>query len=221
MPIHLWPKQDQPREKLLTKGAHHLTDAELVAIILNTGSRGMNALDLAKSLLASHKSVKNLIDMPTQIKGIGAAKHAALQACVEIGKRYLAEHVRKGEKLKSSHLTQAFLADRLRHQPNEVFACIYMDNHLRLIHYAELFHGTINEANIYPREIVRQGLRHNAAKIILAHNHPSGIPNPSAADREVTRFIQKALALIDIQVVDHVIVGAETCYSFAENHLLN
>lgn len=217
MPIIHWPETDRPREKLLANGAHNLTDSELIAIILNTGTRSMSALDLAKSLLAEQGGIKYLIDQSQRIKGIGEAKQAALRAAVEIGRRYLATQIKKGEKLNGSQRAQAFLAGRLRHLDREVFACIYLDSHLRLIHFEELFLGSLHEASVYPREIVRQSLRHNAAKVILAHNHPSGIPTPSTADRDVTRIIKQALALVEIEVIDHVIVGSEACYSFAEN----
>lgn len=221
MPITDWPHADRPREKLLSKGAAVLTDAELIAIFLQTGIRGKTALDIAKELLNEFGTLKKLLAAPTLKKpGMGAAKFAALKAAVELGKRYSDENLIIGETLNSSQKTQKFLTQQLRHYPNEVFACLFMDNHFRLIRYEELFHGTVNEANIYPREIVRLGLAHNAAKLILAHNHPSGYPIPSSADKEVTQLIKQALALVDIEVVDHLIIGNPENFSFAEMGLL-
>lgn len=220
MPITDWPAEDRPREKLLKKGEDTLTDAELVAIFLQSGTRGKTALDLARNLLNEFGSLNKLLRAPEsrliQEKGIGTARYAALKAAAEMGRRCIDEPVVIGQPLTNSKLTRQFLANRLRHHQNEVFACLFLDNHLRLIHFEELFHGSINQASIYPREIVRQGLAHNAAKLILAHNHPSGEPTPSQADKDATRLIKQALALIDIDVVDHVIIGNPDTYSFAE-----
>jgi len=223
MPITNWPRADRPREKLLEKGEHMLTDAELIAILLNSGTRGKTAVDVARDLLCEFGTLKKLVGAPpSQIKklGVGNAKYALLKAAFELGRRCLTEQLPTGSVLNNSRMTQQFLADHLRGHPNEVFACLFMDNHLRLIHYEELFHGTINEANIYPREIVRRGLLHNAAKIILAHNHPSGLAAPSRADKNVTSLIKQALSLVDIEVVDHVIVGNPDNFSFAEAGIL-
>jgi DNA repair protein RadC len=220
MPITDWPLEDRPREKLLAKGEQALTDAELIAIFLKTGTRGKTAVDIAKTLLVEYGGLKQLLRAPPRLlmqkQGVGSAKYAALKAACELGRRYLRETLPTGAILNSSQKTQLFLADRLRDYTNEVFACVFMDNHFRLICFEELFHGTINEANIYPREIVRRGLAHNAAKIILAHNHPSGSPIPSKADQEVTNIIKKTVALVDMEVVDHVIVGNPDHFSFAE-----
>ncbi len=224
MPITDWPQEDRPREKLLHKGEQTLTDAELVAIFIHSGTREKTALDIAKELLKEFGSLKKMLRAPPHILikkcGIGQAKYAHLRAAVELGRRYLHEYLPSGTILNSSRVTQTFLANKLREHTSEVFACLFMDTHFRLISFEELFHGTINEANIYPREIVRRGLTHNAAKIILAHNHPSGHPNPSTADREVTLLIKKALSLVDIDVVDHIIIGNPDNYSFAEAGLI-
>lgn len=220
MPITDWPHEDRPREKLMSKGEQTLTDAELIAILLKSGTRGKTALDLAKEMLNEFGNLKKLLSTPSQLlitkPGLGAAKYAALKAAIELGRRYLNEPLAIGSVLNNSRKTQKFLAEQLREHTNEVFACLFMDNHFRLIRYEELFHGTINEANIYPREIVRRGLAYNAAKIILAHNHPSGIPTPSIADKEVTLLIKQALSIMDIEVVDHIIVGNPENFSFAE-----
>lgn len=225
MPITQWPLEDRPREKLFRQGENHLTDAELIAIFLRTGIRGKTALDIAKEILQEFGTLKKLLRSPSAnvigTPGIGRAKYAMLRAALELGRRCYSENIPLGEVLNNTRKTQRYLADRLRDNSNEVFACLFLDNHLRLICYEELFFGTINEANIYPREIVRRGLLHNAAKIILAHNHPSGLPTPSQADKEVTQLIRHALELVDIEVVDHVIVGRPDNFSFAEAGLLN
>ncbi|MBX3708684.1 MAG: DNA repair protein RadC [Gammaproteobacteria bacterium] len=224
MPITDWPREDRPREKLLNKGEQALTDAELIAIILKSGTRGKTALDIAKELLSEFGNLKKLLRAPPRSlmkkQGIGSAKYASLRATIELGKRYLNERLPTGAVLNNTRVTQRFLADRLRDFTNEVFACLFLDNHLKLISYNELFYGTINEANVYPREIVRRALEHNAAKIILAHNHPSGRPTPSAADREVTLLIKNALGLVDIEVIDHIIIGNPENFSFAEAGIL-
>lgn len=224
MRITDWPKEDRPREKLLLKGEKSLTDAELIAIFLKTGTHGKTALDIARELLLEFGSLKNVLRAPplSLIKksGIGSAKYACLKAAVELGRRYASESIPVGEVLNNSRITQRFLADRLREHASEVFACIFMDNHFRLISFEELFQGTINETNIYPREIIRRALLQNAAKIILAHNHPSGSPAPSQADKDVTVLIKRALQYVDIEVVDHVIVGNPDHFSFAEAGLM-
>lgn len=218
MPITDWPKADRPREKLLSQGEKHLTDAELIAIFLATGVRNKTALDLAKELLTEYGSIRAVLQAPLpQTKlGIGPAKYAALKAAVELGKRYLAEPMLIGDTLNNCQRVQSFLAPRLQHLQHEVFVCLFLDQHCRLLAYEELFHGTIHEATIYPREIIKRCLHHNAAKLILAHNHPSGIATPSRADREMTTLVEKTLALIDVQVLDHVIIGRGKHYSFAE-----
>ncbi len=220
MPITDWPNEDRPREKLLTKGEQALTDAELIAIFLKTGVRGQTALDIAKALLSEYGSLRKLLRMPPQALlqtlGIGRAKYAALKAALELGRRYYQASLPTGAILDNTRLAQQFLADRLRDYPNEVFACLFLDTRFRLISFEELFHGTIHSAAIYPREIVRRALMHNAAKVILAHNHPSGHPAPSTADKEITKLIQQALALIDVSVVDHIIIGNPENFSFAD-----
>jgi DNA repair protein RadC len=224
MPISDWPLEDRPREKLLKNGEQALTDAELIAIFIKTGTRGKTALDIARELLMEYGSLKKLLRSPKQRlmqkSGMGNAKYAALKAAVELGRRYLIERLPQGEILNNSRATQQFLADRLRDHANEVFACLFMDNHFKLLGFEELFQGTIHSATIYPREIVRRGLALNAAKIILAHNHPSGYARPSQADKEVTELIKQALSLVDMEVVDHIIIGDPENFSFADRGLI-
>jgi DNA repair protein RadC len=224
MPITDWPDYDRPREKLLTRGARALTDAELIAIFLRTGTRGATALDIARQLLDDFGGLKNLMEAPlltlTKSHGIGLSKYAAINAALELGRRCLTHPAEQGDTLNSSTRTRQFVADRLRHQAMEVFACVFMDLHYRLIRFDELFHGSVHEAVVYPREIVRRGLLYNASRIILAHNHPSGIALPSDADKSVTANIHSALALVDMKLVDHIIVGRTDTYSFAEDGLI-
>jgi len=224
MPITEWPVEDRPREKLLKQGENALTDAELIAIFLNTGTRHQTALDIAKDLLRECGSLKKLLQPPSQRllnkPGIGPAKYAALKAAIELGRRYLEGKIAVGDRLDSTLATQRFLSSRLRHATNEQFACLLLDNHFRLLHFEVVFQGTVNETAIYPREIVRRCLECNAVNVILAHNHPSGIATPSTADKSVTQLMQKALALIDVQLVDHIIVGDPEIFSFAEKGLI-
>lgn len=224
MSIADWPIEDRPREKLLNKGEHELTNAELIAIFLQSGTANRSALDIAKALLAEQGGLKKLLRAPSSFflgkKGLGKAKYALIKAAMELGRRYFEETITPGEILKNSQRTQQFLTDRLREKENEVFACLFLDNHLRLLRFEILFQGTINEAPVYPREIARQCLNYNAAKIILAHNHPSGLSNPSDSDKIVTQTIQQALALIEVELIDHIIVGNPNNFSFAEAGLL-
>lgn len=224
MKITLWPLTERPREKLFRYGVKALTDAELVAILLRLGTKGKTALDLARELLAQYGSLKKLLDAHphhlAQLSGIGKAKCAILKAALELGYRCLEDGTQIGEKLASSLATQRYLAARLRAHTREVFACLFLTNHHQIIAFEELFQGTLTEANVYPREIVKTALAHNAAKVILAHNHPSGNPNPSQADKDITRHVKKILALVDIQVIDHIIIGQQENYSFAEAGLV-
>lgn len=221
MAITHWPEDERPREKLLLRGAKNLSDAELLAIFLRTGIRGKTALDIARELLHEFGSLKKLLNATPiilgQKRGLGKAKYTALKAAVELGRRYLDEAVQIGETLNSSEVAKRYLANRLRDYPHEVFACLFLDSHHRMLGFEELFHGTINESNVYPREVVKRGLFHNAAKVILAHNHPSGDSTPSQADCDVTQLLKQALSLIDIQVIDHIIIGHQDTLSLVES----
>lgn len=224
MTIRHWPSQDRPREKLLLQGENSLTDAELIAIFLNTGSRGKTALDLARELLQEYGGLSQLARIPRHIltsrHGFGDAKYASLKAAIELGRRYQQTPLRAGQTLDSSVITRAYLKARLQSHTKEVFACLFMDTHYRLIAFEELFQGTVNQASIYPREIVKRCLQLNATHVILAHNHPSGLETPSQADKDVTNVIVKALALVDIRVVDHIVIGNPASFSFADAGLL-
>lgn len=221
MAITHWPKEERPREKLLTHGAKHLTDAELIAIFLRTGTRGKTALDLARELLNEFGNLKKLLGASPHLlwpkRGFGKAKYAALKAALELGQRYLEDSIQTGEILNSSQAAVRFLSSRLRDYPHEVFACLFLDTHHRMLGFEELFHGTINESFVYPREVVKRSLAHNAAKIILAHNHPSGNPTPSQADYDLTDLLKQALALVSVQTIDHIIIGHPGSWSMAEN----
>jgi DNA repair protein RadC len=225
MNLRDWPPAERPREKLLRSGAGHLSDAELLAILLGTpGQRGMNVVDLARSLLARHRSLRDLLQAaPASIlgaPGLGPAGYCRLQAALELARRHYAEALRTGPVLDSPRATREFLVAQLRDSPHEVFCCLHLDNRHRLIAFEELFRGTIDGASVHPREVVKQALARNAAALILAHNHPSGIAEPSQADELITRRLREALALVDIRVLDHLIVADTGCLSFAERGLL-
>jgi DNA repair protein RadC len=224
MAIRDWPEDERPREKLLDKGASALSDAELLAILLRTGTPGHSALDLARDLLKSFHSLRKLIAADRQRfcaeRGLGAARFAELQAAVEIARRQLSETLRAGPSLASPKATRDFLSARLRDLEHEVFCCLYLDKRHRLIHFEELFRGTIDGASVHPREIVKRALHWNCAATIVAHNHPSGIAEPSQADELITQRIKEALALVDIRLLDHIIIGDGACVSLAERGIL-
>lgn len=224
MSIKDWPATERPREKLLQKGASALTDAELLAIFLRTGSKGISAVDLARQLLSEFGSLKSLFnaELPRfcQGNGLGMAKYAQLQAVLEMARRHFEEILQKGDVLNSPDITRAFLSAQLRGYSYEVFACLFLDNQHRVLQFEALFRGTIDGASVYPREVVKRALFHNAAAVIFAHNHPSGVHDPSQADRRITDRLKAALELFDIRVLDHFIVGDGKPYSFAEHGLL-
>jgi DNA repair protein RadC len=224
MTIRDWPIDERPREKLLARGAGALTDAELLAILLRTGMAGRSALDLAKQILGTFSGLRKLIAADRQRfcaqPGLGEARYAQLQAMLEISRRQLSENLRAGPSLSTPRATQDFLFSRIRDLEHEVFCCLYLDNRHRLIHFAELFRGTIDGASVHPREIVKQALQHNSAAVIVAHNHPSGIAEPSRADELITIKIKEALNLVDIRLLDHIVVGDGLAVSMAERGLL-
>jgi DNA repair protein RadC len=224
MAIRDWPSDERPREKLLEKGPGALSDAELLAILLRTGTAGRSALDLARGALQSFRSLRKLIAADRQrfcaVPGLGMARFAELQAAVEIARRQLAECLKVGPSLGSPRTTSDFLSATLRDLEHEVFCCLYLDKRHRLIEYQELFRGTIDGASVHPREIVKLALQRNSAAVIVAHNHPSGIAEPSQADELITLRIKEALALVDIRLLDHIIIGDGTSVSLAERGLL-
>lgn len=224
MAICDWPLLERPREKLLAYGAHTLSDAELLAIFLRVGVKGKNAVDLARELLAEFGGLRMLLEAGQQqfcsYHGLGVAKYVQLQAVLEMSRRHLFSTLQRGDVIKNTHDTQLYLTARLRSYPHEVFACLFLDSRNRVICFDEVAHGTINNAYVHPREVVKRALHFNAASVILAHNHPSGHIEPSQADKNITRQLQCALELVDIKVIDHVIIGDGGCTSFAERGLL-
>ena len=224
MAITDWPLEERPREKLLQRGPAALSDAELLAIFLRTGVTGKTAVDLARELISQFGNLSTLLSANQkrfcQGPGLGDAKYAQLQAVLEMGRRHLFEEVCRGASLNNPAATRDYLIAQLRHQPHEVFACLFLDNRHRVICFEELFNGTIDGAAVYPRTLVKQALAHNAAAVILAHNHPSGVAEPSVADQQTTQRIQQALELVDVRVLDHFIIAGRRTVSFAERGLL-
>lgn len=222
--IRQWPAQERPREKLLSRGAESLTDAELLAVFLGSGTPGRSAVEVARALLTEFRTLRELLSADRARclaqSGLGPARYSVLQAALELAKRHYREHLRIGPALTAPDATRAFLLAQLRDRPYEVFCCLHLDNRHRLIAFEEMFRGTIDGASVHPREVVRQSLAHNSAAVILAHNHPSGVAEPSQADELITQRLKDALALVDVRVLDHVIVGDGRCLSFAEQGLL-
>lgn len=220
MSIKDWPAQERPREKLLEQGAQALTDAELLAIFLRTGVAGKSAVDLARQLLGEFGSLRALLEadltaFSTHL-GLGPAKYSQLQAVLEMGRHHLAEGLKRDSALESPQQVRDYLKARLRHEPHEIFGCLFLDTRHRVLAFEALFHGTIDGASVYPRQVVKRALAHNAAAVILTHNHPSGIAEPSQADRLLTTRLKDALALVDVRVLDHFIVGDGEPLSMAE-----
>ena len=224
MSIKDWPDQERPREKLLHKGADALSDAELLAIFLRTGVRGASAVELARDLVSQFGSLGGVLSASKQEfcqqKGLGEAKYAQLHAALEIGRRYLQEQMQSGQVLDSPQATRDFLNLKLRHLPHEIFGCLFLDNQHQVICFEEMFRGTLDGASVYPREVVKRALSLNAKAVIFAHNHPSGVAEPSASDQSLTRRLQEALELVEIRVLDHFIIGAGEPVSFAERGLI-
>lgn len=224
MAISDWPMGERPREKLLRKGAQALSNAELLAIFLRTGTKGKSALDLARELLQEFGGLRPLLaasrDAFCAAPGLGNAKYAQLQAVLEMAQRHLRESLARDDVLTSPEQTRNYLQLRLQHYPYEVFSCLFLDNRHRVIAFEELFRGTIDGASVHPREVVRRSLHHNAAALIFSHNHPSGVAEPSRADAQITCRLKDALALIDVRVLDHIIVGCQETASLAERGLL-
>lgn len=206
MSIREWPEGERPREKLTALGGGALSDAELLAIFLGSGRRGQTAVDLGRGALALSGGLRPLLDA-SRAASIGPVAWCRLQAALELGRRYLDAELRERETLTDPDLSARYLKSRLSAYPYEVFACLFLDNRHRVIAFEELFRGTIDGASVHPREVVRRCLVHNAAAVIFAHNHPSGVAEPSSADRAITLRLRDALVLIEVRVLDHFVIG--------------
>jgi DNA repair protein RadC len=227
MTICDWPAAERPRERLLSQGAGILSDAELLAILLRTGIKGKNAVDLARELLARFGGVSGLLACCersaaalAEVKGLGGAKSAQLGAALELARRSLREELASGSALTSPGAVRDYLKLALGGRPHEVFVCLWLDAQHRVTRCEELFRGTLTQTSVYPREVVKAALSVNAAAVIFAHNHPSGAAQPSQADELLTRNLKDALALVDVRVLDHFIVAGSQAISFAERGLL-
>lgn len=224
MGINDWPADERPREKLLQRGAAFLTDAELLAIFLRTGVSGKSAVDVARHLLQEFGGLRPLLSANQESfcahLGLGPAKFAQLQAMLEMSHRYLEAELKRGEGLTSPEAAGRYLKLQLRDLPHEVFALLLLDNQHRVLHFEVLFRGTLDGASVYPREVVKLVLAHNAAAVIMAHNHPSGIAEPSNADELITKRLKEALACVEVRVLDHLIIGDGEPVSFAARGLL-
>jgi DNA repair protein RadC len=223
MAITDWPLAERPRERLLAHGAAVLSDAELLAIFLRTGIPGKSAVELARELLANLNGLGGLFASPENlqnIKGLGPAKTAQLAAVMEVARRCLKEDLRSASALTSPGAVRDYLRLAISSREHEVFVCLWLDAQHRVIASEELFRGTLTQTSVYPREIVKAGLKANAAAVIFAHNHPSGVAQPSQADELLTRNLKEALSLVDIKVLDHFVVAGHQTLSFAERGLL-
>ncbi len=224
MHIRDWPANERPREKLLAGGAGALSDAELLAIFLGSGTAGRDAVATARDLLVEHGPLRVLLDRPakemTQLRGIGSARACALAAALELGHRHLAAGLERGDALADPAAAGRYFAQRLRGSANEVFAALFLDTRHRALGFEELFRGSIDGAEVHPRVLVQRALAHGAAAVIVGHNHPSGNPEPSAADRAVTARLKQALALVDVRLLDHFIVGDGAPLSMAARGLV-
>ena len=224
LPINSWPRMERPRERLIEQGEEVLSDAELLALFLGSGPAGSSAVDLARHLLTEFGSLREILNSDRQrlmnVNGVGPARYALLRAAVELVRRYHLDAMRTRPGMTCPESTRAFLLTQLKDRPYEVFCCLYLDARYRLIAFEELFRGTVDSAAVHPREVVRQVLAHNATAVILAHNHPSGAIEVSTADEMITRRVKEALALVNVKVLDHIIVGDCQCMSFAEHAML-
>ena len=220
MAISQWPVTERPRERLLNLGPKYLTDAELVAIFLCTGTVGLSAVDVARQLLSRFGGRHELLNVKVEDfclqQGVEHAKYVQLQAVRELGLRLQKSHLKECIDLNTSIKVGTYLQCEIGHYEREVFCVLLLDNQHRLLEFVELFQGTIDSASVYPREVVKLALAKNAAAVILAHNHPSGVAEPSASDRLITKALVDALALVDIRILDHFVVGASEWVSFAD-----
>ena len=224
MSIANWPEHERPRERLLKQGASALSDAELLAIFLRVGMKGKSAVDLARELVTVFGNLNSLFSASKAdlcaIKGMGEAKYVQLQAVLEMAKRALGEDMKLADALSSPKAVRDYLKLALSRLPHEVFVAVFLTSQNRVIVVEEIFRGTLTQTSVYPREIIKRALAHNAASVIFAHNHPSGEPHPSQADRALTKTLAEALALVDVKVLDHFIVAPGASLSFAEQGIL-
>ena len=225
MSIKDWPVMERPREKLLKHGAGALSDAEILAIFLRTGTKGQSAIEISRNLLTASGGLRGLLSLPlsemSNFKGIGAAKYVQFQAALELGKRYLNEHLERHQFINSPQASRDYLTLCLRDKPYEAFYALFLDSKHRVIHHQELFRGTIDSATVPIREVVKEVLKHNAAAMVVAHNHPSGVAEPSVADQLLTERLNQALNLVGVRLLDHFVVGDGEVVSFAELGALN
>ncbi|MBT9235628.1 RadC family protein [Pseudomonas inefficax] len=221
MNIREWPAEERPREKLLQRGAGSLTDAELLAVFLGSGVRGRNVVELARGLLVKFGGLRQLLEADREAfvgeLGLGPVRYSQLQALLEIGRRHLATSIERESAMDSPATVRRYLKAMLRHEVSEVFGCLFLDTKHRPLAFEILFRGTIDRANVYPREVVRRALLHNAAALILCHNHPSGNSEPSQDDVHLTLSLKRGLALIDVRVLDHIIIGDGEPLSMVEH----
>ncbi|WP_267225778.1 RadC family protein [Dyella silvae] len=223
MSIREWPELERPREKLIARGCAALSDAELIAVLLGSGVPGKDAIALGRELLGTSGGLSALLGNPggvAQLRGIGPAKRARLIAALELARRSLAEQLTERPTLGNPTDSGDYLRAQLRHLPYEVFGCLFLDNRHRVLAFEELFRGTLDGASVHPREVVRACMRHNAAAVIFAHNHPSGVAEPSPADRALTHELQAVLQLIGVRVLDHLVIGIGVPVSMAARGLL-
>ena len=224
MRIGDWPEDERPRERLLRHGAGVLSEAELLAIFLRTGTGGRNAIELGRDLLSHFGCLQQLfaatLDEVSAVRGVGPAKYVQLQAVVEMARRALREEIGERDAMSSPRAVREFLQLSLGGRPHEVFAVIFLDSQNRMLGLEELFRGTLTQTSVYPREVVKTALRYNAAGVIFAHNHPSGVAEPSRADELLTQTLKQALLLVEIKTLDHFIVAGTRTVSFAERGLL-
>ncbi len=221
MPIKQWPQQQRPRERLIREGAHALSDAELLALFLRTGVPGCDAVQLAQGMVQHFGSLQALFGASLSqfcaLHGLGPAKYTQLQAVMELARRAIGEEIRSGTAMCSPAAVKQYLRATFSGQAREAFHVLFLDVKNRLIEAREMFRGTLTHTSVYPREVVKAALASNAASVMLAHNHPSGSPDPSESDLQLTRALMQALALVDIRILDHFIVAGQQVYSFAEH----
>ncbi len=211
MPIRDWPKTERPREKLLQRGAQALSDAELLALFLGSGLPGQDAVSCARHLLIQHGPLRSLLERDArelaQLPGIGPARACLILAALELCARFMAAGLERGELMSEPSVAGRYFSQRLRGRKQEVFAALFLDNRHRALAFEELFSGGLDRTEVHPREVARRALAHNAAAVIVGHNHPSGHPEPSQADQQLTLTLERALALVEVRLLDHFVIG--------------